>query len=285
MPDDAPAEVADVPPTVVRLEKTEGFRGFGFADLWHDRELLAFLAQRDLKVRYKQTFFGAAWALAQPLTMMLVFTFVFGRVAEIPSEGIPYEVFVLSGLVPWGVVSSGVPSSSTSLLSNVPLLTKVRIHTMLVPAATVAAGVVDFLIAIVLLLLFAAGFGHFPGPELLALPVFVVLDVMIVFGIGLLLSSVSVLFRDIRYAVPFLVQVWLFLTPVVYPLDQVSGSLRWLYGLNPMVGVVEGFRWSVLGHGEHLAQVLPVSLVGAVLLLLLGAHVFRRLEPSFADVV
>jgi lipopolysaccharide transport system permease protein len=272
-------------PAVVRLGRSEGWRGFGFVDLWHDRELLWFLAQRDLKVRYKQTFFGAAWALGQPLVTMLVFTLVFDRIADLPSDGLPYEVFVLGGLVPWGLVSSGVPAASVSLLSNVPLITKVRIHNLLLPASTVLGSLVDFGIAIALLLVVAALNGVFPGPQIVALPLFVALDVAIVLGIGLLLSSVNVLFRDVRYVVPFAVQTWLFLTPVVYPTNEVADSIRWLYALNPMVGVVEGFRWSVLGTGSELGSVLPISVVGAVVLLATGSIVFRRIEPRFADVV
>lgn len=271
--------------SVVRLERTDGWRGFGFRDLWRDRELLWFLAQRDLKVRYKQTFFGAAWAIAQPMITMFVFTVIFGRLADLPSQGLPYSVFVLGGLVPWGLVASAVPSTSVSLLSNVALITKVRIHNMLVPAATVLAALVDLAIAIALLVVYAAGHGVYPGPEILALPLFVALDAAVVFGVGLLLASVNVLYRDIRYAVPFGVQVWLFLTPVVYPVGEVDASIRWLYGLNPMVAVVEGFRWSVLGASTHLGDVIITGALGAIALLLGGAYVFRRIEPSFADVV
>jgi lipopolysaccharide transport system permease protein len=270
---------------VVRFAPSSGFRGFGFVELARERELLWFLAQRDLKVRYKQTFFGAAWAIGQPVITMVVFTLIFGRLAGLPSEGLPYPVFVLAGLVPWGLVATGVPATSVSLLSNVPLITKVRIPNMVVPAASVVGSLVDFAIAIVLLLALAAGYGITPGPEVLTLPFFVVLAVAIVFGIGLLLSSINVLFRDVRYVVPFAVQTWLFLTPVVYPTGEVDGAVRWIYALNPMVGVVEGFRWAALGVRGELASVLPVSVVGAALLLVGGAYVFRRIEPRFPDVV
>ena len=285
MPDHVAIDRAEPAPAVVRLAKREGWPGFGFVGLWKDRELLWFLALRDLKVRYKQTFFGAAWAIGQPLITMVVFTVIFGRIADMPSEGLPYGVFVLAGLVPWGLVASGVPSASVSLLSNVPLITKVRIHNLLIPAATVLGSLVDFAIAIGLLLVVAALSGIFPGPEILALPLFVALDLCIVLGVGLLLSSINVMFRDIRYVVPFAVQLWLFLTPVVYPTNEVDSALRWLYAINPMVGVVEGFRWSVLGTGDELASVLPASVVGAVAILLFGAYTFRRLEPTFPDVV
>jgi lipopolysaccharide transport system permease protein len=279
---DATTEGGDV---VVQIRKREGWPGFGFRDLWRDRELLWFLTQRDLKVRYKQTFFGVAWAVGQPLIMMFVFTIIFGRIAHLPSEGLPYSVFVLGGLVPWGLVSNGIPAASVSLLSNVPLITKVRIHNMLVPASTVLGSVVDLFVAIGLVVVYAATQGVWPGLAVFTLPLFIALDVAVVFGLALLLSSVCVLYRDIRYAVPFGVQVFLFLTPVVYPTGAVSGSLRWLYALNPMVGVVEGFRWSLLGSGSHLAGALPASLIGALVLLLGGALVFRRIEPSFPDVV
>ena len=285
MSDDGAAERPPASSQVVRLAPRPGFRGFGFGELWRERELLWFLAQRDLKVRYKQTLLGAAWAVGQPLVTMVVFTLIFGRLADLPSEGLPYEVFVLGGLVPWGLVATGVPATSMSLLSNVSLITKVRVPNMVLPAASVAGAVVDLAIAVVLLLVVAAGFDVYPGPELVALPVFVALAVAIVFGIGLLLAAVNVLFRDVRYVVPFAVQTWLFLTPVVYPTTEVDGAVRWLYALNPMVGVVEGFRWSALGAGSELGEVLPVSVAGAILLVLAGAYVFRRIEPRFADVV
>lgn len=278
---------ASTPPPipVTRLEKATGWRGFGFADLWHSRELLFFLALRDVKVRYKQTFFGAAWAVAQPLITMVVFTLVFGRLAELPSEGVPYSVFVLAGVVPWSMVASGTPTTASSLLANSALITKVRIHSVVVPVAAVLGNLLDLGIAILLLLGYAALSGVLPGWELMALPVFVLLGIVIVTGVGLLLSSVSVLYRDVRYVVPFGVQVWLFLTPVVYPTREVDEGVQWLYSLNPMVGVVEGFRWSVIGTGNELGTALPASVVGAVLLLLAGAFVFRRLEPIFADAV
>jgi lipopolysaccharide transport system permease protein len=272
-------------PEVVRLAPGAGFRRLGLGDLWRDRELLWFLTERDLKIRYKQTVFGAAWAIGQPLVMMVVFTLVFDRIANVRSEGLPYEVFVLGGLVPWGLVATGVPTASTSLLSNVSLITKVRIANIVVPAAAVCATLVDLAISVVLLVVIAAAYGIYPGPEILLLPFFVSLGVAIVFGIGLLLAAINVLFRDIRYVVPFAVQAWLFLTPVVYPTREISGSVRWIYALNPMVGVVEGVRWSALGTGSELGTVVPVSVVAACVLVGLGTYIFRRIEPRFADVV
>jgi len=283
--EDESAAAAPAPPGVVRVARREGWRGFGFVELWLDRELLIFLAARDLKVRYKQTFFGAAWAVGQPLITMLVFTFVFGHLAKVGSEHLPYSVFALGGLVPWGLAASAVPTASLSLISNVPLITKVRIHNMLVPTATVVAGILDLAIAIVLLVVYAGAHGIWPGPEVVALPLFIALDVAIVVGVSLLLSAVTVIYRDIRYAVPFIVQIWLFLTPIAYPASRIKGGVRWLYALNPMVGVIEGFRWSMLGASQHLGSLLPVSVLGAVILSLGGAYVFRRLEPLFPDVV
>lgn len=270
---------------VVRLAPGAGFRRFGLDDLWHERELLWFLTQRDLKIRYKQTVFGAAWAVGQPLVMMFVFTLVFDRIARVPSEGLPYQVFVLGGLVPWTLVATGVPTASASLLSNVALITKVRIANIVLPAATVLGTLVDVAISIVLLVIVAAGYGIYPSARILTLPAFIALGVAIVFGVGLVLASINVLFRDVRYVVPFAVQAWLFLTPVVYPTRQIDGSLRWLFALNPMVGVVEGVRWSTLGTGSELALVLPVSAIAACVLVVCGTYVFRRIEPRFADVV
>jgi lipopolysaccharide transport system permease protein len=276
-----PAEARDV----VRFAPGASFRRFGLGDIWYHRELLWFLTQRDLKIRYKQTVFGAAWAVGQPLVMMFVFTLVFHRIARVPSEGVPYQVFVLAGLVPWSLVSSGIPQASTSFVSNVALITKVKIANVTLPAAAVLGTIVDLGIQLVLLLVVAAGYGIYPGPELLALPLFLVLGIAIVFGIGVLLAAINVMFRDVKYIVPFAIQAWLFLTPVVYPTREIHSSFRWLYALNPMVGVVEGVRWSVLGAGSDLATVLPISAVAACVLVALGMYVFRRIEPRFADVV
>lgn len=272
-------------PPVVRVERSEGWRGFGLVELWRSRELLAFLSLRDVKVRYKQTFFGAAWAVGQPLATMVVFTLIFGRLAHLPSNGMPYSVFVLAGLVPWGLVTGNVPTAATSLISNVPLLTKVRIHNMLVPTATIIGGLVDLAVAIVLLVLFAGAHGIWPGPEILLLPFFIALEVCVVLGVSLFFAAVSVLYRDIRYVVPFAVQLWLFLTPVVYPSGSVHGAVRVAYLLNPMVFAIEGVRWAVLGTSEPLGSIAPAGIVGALAFLLAGAYVFRRLEPIFADVV
>lgn len=281
--DDIPAD--DVAPSVTRVQKHVGWRGLGLRDLWVSRELLWFLALRDIKVRYKQTFFGAAWAIGQPLATMAVFTLIFGRLAKLPSEGAPYSVFVLAGLVPWGLVTGNLPGAAASLVSNVGLITKVRIHNMLVPAAVVMAGIADVLVASVLVVAVAAGHGIYPAPRLALLPVFIAIEVVVVLGVSLLLSSVTVLYRDIRYVVPFAVQLWLFLTPVVYPSSEVQGAVRWLFLMNPMVFAIEGFRWAVLGTHAPFGAVAPIGAAAAVVALVLGCYVFRRLEPTFADAV
>lgn len=270
--------------SVIRLEATTGFRGFALKDAWRARELLIFLTERDLRVRYKQTFFGAAWAVAQPVITMVLFTLIFGRLAGLPSEGVPYPVFVLAGTVPWGLVASGLTTASTSLVSNQSLIKKVYIHKMLVPASALLAHVVDVAVAVVVLVAVAAAYGIWPSPRLLVLPVVLLIGVAIVLGMALALSAVNVVFRDVRFVVPFFVQAWMFGTPVAYSLTAVDGAYRWWFALNPFVGVVEGARWAVLGTSNNLPLYLGSAAGGAVVLLVLGGYVFRRLEPSFADV-
>lgn len=276
--------MGQLPPLVTRIEPTVGFRGYALREAWRSRELLVFLTERDLRVRYKQTFFGAAWAVAQPVITMVLFSLVFGRLAGLPSEGVPYPLFVLAGTVPWGLVSSGLVTASTSLVSNQALIKKVYVHKMLVPASALLAHLVDVLIAIAVLVVVAAGYGIWPTPRLLALPVILVLGVAIVLGVALAMSAVNVIFRDVRFVVPYAVQIWMFATPVAYSLTAVDAGYRWWFALNPFVGVVEGTRWVMFGRANDLPLYLATSVVGAAALLALGGYVFRRLESSFADV-
>lgn len=269
---------------ILRLEPTRGWRGFALKEAWRSRELLVFLAERDLRVRYKQTFFGAAWAIAQPVISMLLFTLVFGRVAKLPSAGLPYALLALSGTVPWMLVASGVSSATTSLVGNPSLISKVYVHKMLLPAATVLATLADLAIAIVLLIVVAGFYDVWPTWHLLVLPFFILLGTCIVLGVGMLLAAVNIVYRDVRYVVPYLVQAWLFATPVAYAVTALDDDVQWWFALNPFTGIVEGFRWSVLGTGSHLPLFVSTSVVGAILMLVGGAYVFRRLEPIFADV-
>jgi lipopolysaccharide transport system permease protein len=269
----------------MRIEPRSGWTGFVTREAWQSRELLVFLAERDLRVRYKQTFFGALWAIGQPLLTMVVFTLVFGRVAKLPSQGIPYAILALGGTVPWSLVAGGLANASNSLVQNEALITKVYIPKMLLPAATILATLVDTMVALTLLVIVAAFYGVWPSWHILALPLFIALGAAIVFGLGLLLSAVNVVYRDVRYVVPYLIQAWLFASPVGYAMSAVDSRLRPWFAINPMTGVIEGFRWSVLGTHAQLGLFVTASVIGAVVLLIVGGLLFRRLEPSFADVV
>ena len=271
---------------VTRIQPVHGWRRLGLHEFWTDRDLLFFLALRDIKVRYKQTFFGAAWAVGQPLLMMVVFAFVFGRLAHLPSEGVPYTVFVLAGLVPWGLVTMGLTTASLSLSNQIHLINKVRVPRVLVPTASVLGSVVDLGVATGLLFVFAWSYGIPPSWRYVALPAFALLGTLVVMGVALFLAAVNVVYRDVRYISPFLVQMWLFITPVAYSTTLVSSHLpRALYAANPMVGVVQGFRWSVLNAPLSVRHDLLPSIAAAVVIVALGMAVFRRLEPTFADVI
>lgn len=269
---------------VTTIEARPGWRGFGLGEAWRWRELLVFLVERDLRVRYKQTVFGATWAIAQPLITMVIFTLIFGRVADLPSEGVPYALLSLSGTVPWAIVASGLTAASASLVQSQSLIKKVYIHKMLVPASALLAHVVDVLIALAVLVAVAWASGYGPSLRLLAMAPVLLVGVTMVLGVGLVLSALNVLYRDVRILLPYLVQVWLFATPVAYSMRAVDESAHWLFALNPFTGVVEGTRWAVLGAGNHVPWMLGSSVIWSVVLLLVGAYVFRRLEPSFADV-
>lgn len=255
------------------------------SELWEYRELLYFLVWRDIKVRYKQTALGAAWAVMQPLFMMLVFSLFFGRLAKLPSDGIPYPVFTFCALIPWQLFANALTESSNSLIGNQNLITKVYFARLVIPIAAVLSGLVDFLIAFVMLIGMMLFYGIVPGPAILALPAFILLAVLTALAVGLWLSALNVQYRDVRYTMNFLVQFWLFATPVAYPSSLIPESWRALYGLNPMAGVVEGFRWALLGKSSPPSAMLFVSVVVVLVLLTGGLYYFRRMEQEFADVV
>ena len=280
LPAPSPASVR-----VVRLVPTKGWAPLRLDLVWAYRELLYFLALRDVKVRYKQTALGAAWAVLQPLAATLVFTVVFGRLAKVPSDGVPYTPFALAGMVAWTYFSTSLTACSLCLVSNVNLVAKVWFPRLCLPIATVLAGLVDLAVALALLTVVTLGYGVVPGPRLLLLPLLVVLLVVSCLGAGLWLSAINVRYRDVRQAMPFLLQVWLFATPVVYPSSLVDGVWRYVYALNPVVGVVEGLRWAFLDSGTHVGGVVAASSVSALVLLVSGAFFFRRGERSFADIV
>jgi lipopolysaccharide transport system permease protein len=268
---------------VVRIEPVKGFLSINLRELWEYRELLYFLTWRDIKVRYKQTVIGVAWAVLQPAAMMVVFTLFFGKLAKIPSEGVPYPLFAFAGLLPWQLFSRTITESTNSLVNDQRLITKVYFPRLLIPTSSSLAALVDFAVSMILLLVLMAAWGMVPGINLLWLPLFVLLMVMTALGVGYWLSALNVEYRDVSYTVPFINQLWMFMTPVVYPSTLVPEEWRMIYGLNPMAGVVEGFRWSLLGTGGGPSPMFWASLLVSLSLFLSGLAWFRRRERGFGD--
>jgi lipopolysaccharide transport system permease protein len=278
----APGSV-DLVPT--RIRPRRGWWDLGLQELWQARELVFFLTWRDVKVRYKQTLLGAGWAIIQPFFTMVVFSLFFGRLARIPSDGVPYPLFAFAALVPWTFFANALTQSSTSLVQNSNLLTKVYFPRLAIPIASVLGGVVDFFLAFGLLLFMMLGYGCVPTWNVVWLPLLFLLAIVSSLGVGLWLSAVNVQYRDVRYTVPFLVQIWLFCTPIAYPASLLDSRWRAVYAMNPMVGVVEGFRWALLGVDTAPGPTVLVSAFVALLVLGTGLIYFRRTETSFADVV
>jgi len=270
---------------VTILRPSRGWVPLRLAELWAARELLYFLVWRTVKVRYKQTFLGAAWAVVQPVKTMAVFSLFFGRLARIPSEGIPYPIFALTALVPWTFFANSLTQASNSLVEQESLLTRVYFPRLLLPLAAVTAGLLDLAIAFAALVGLMAVYGNVPSVAVVTLPLFVLLAVIAALGAGLWLSALNVQYLDVRYVTPFLVQIWLFVSPVAYPSSLVPARWQAVYGLNPMAGVVEGFRWALLGLPQPPGGLLAASAGTAVILLVSGLFYFRRMERSFADVV
>lgn len=267
------------------IAPAESWTSIGLRELWEYRELLYFLTWRDIKVRYKQTAMGAAWAVIQPVFMMLVFSLFFGRLAKVPSDGIPYPIFTFCALLPWQLFAHALTESSNSLVANERLITKVYFPRLVVPISAVLGGLVDFGVAFVLLLVMLAYYHIIPSWAIVTLPGFLLLAIMTALAVGLWLSALNVQYRDVRYTINFLIQFWMFATPIAYPSSIVPERWRALYGLNPMAGVVEGFRWALLGKAAPPAGLLAVSISVVVLLLVGGLYYFRRMEQQFADVV
>jgi lipopolysaccharide transport system permease protein len=275
--------LADIP--VIRLQSSHGWVSLGLRELWEYRELLYFLTWRDVSVRYKQTVLGISWAIIQPLMTMVVFSLFFGRLAKIPSDGVPYPIFTYAALVPWIFFANGLIQSSNSLVGNANLIKKVYFPRLAIPISTVLSGVLDFVLAFLVLLGMMLYYGLVPTLNVLWLPPLFLLALVTSLGVGLWFSALNVQFRDVRYAVPFLAQLWMFSTPIAYPSSLLSEPWRTLYGLNPMVGVVEGFRWALLGTDTTPRFTIAASSLVALALLVGGAFYFRRMEKTFADIV
>jgi len=267
------------------IEPSRGWFSLHLNELWQYRELLYFLAWRDIKVRYKQTVLGAAWAILQPFFTMVVFTLFFGKLAKVPSEGVPYLVFSYAGLLPWTFFAQAMNQSSDSLVGNAYLITKVYFPRLAVPLSATLAPFVDFCIAFIVLIGMMFYYQIFPTGTLVWLPAFLLLAFATSLGVGLWLSALNVQYRDVRYTVPFLTQLWLFATPVIYPSSAVHGPWRIILGLNPMTGVVEGFRWALLGIGAAPGGMIYTSMGVTLLLIITGAIYFKRMEKTFADIV
>jgi len=254
-------------------------------DLWEYRDLLFFLVWRDVKVRYKQTIFGAAWAIIQPFFTMVVFSIFFGQLAKMPSDGVPYPVFAYCALLPWQVFANAMNSASNSLVNNQHLIKKVYFPRLVVPIAAVLDGLVDFAVAFVVLLGMLWFYGVTPTWNMVWLPLFLLLVVVTALAVGLWLSALNVMYRDVRYTIGFLTQLWMFATPIAYPSSLVPEQWRAIYALNPMVGVVEAFRWAMLGIQTPPGPVLGASVTAVTFLLVGGLFFFKRMEQRFADVV
>lgn len=269
----------------LRIAPSKGWVSLKLREVWEYRELLYFLIWRDIKVRYKQTALGATWAIIQPFFTMVVFSLFFGRLARVPSDGIPYPIFSFAALVPWTFFANGLGQSSNSLVGSANLITKVYFPRLTIPIASVLSGIVDFALAFVVLLGMMLYYRMVPTVNVLWLPLFLLLALIASLGVGLWLSALNVEYRDVRYVVPFITQFWLFVTPIAYPSSLLHDPWRTLYGLNPMVGVVEGFRWALLGTKTAPGPIIVVSSAAAMLILVTGAFYFRRMEKTFADVV
>ena len=268
-----------------RRQPSTGWAWPKLRELWEFRELLFFFAWRDIKVRYKQTVMGASWAIIQPFFTMVIFSLFFGRLAKIPSDGVPYPVFSYAALVPWTFFANALTQASNSLVFSANMIKKIYFPRLALPIATVLAGVIDFALAFIVLLGIMLYYGLAPTINVVWLPFFLLLALVTSLGVGLWLSAMNVQFRDVRYTVPFLAQAWLFVTPIAYPSSMLAEPWRTVYGLNPMAGVVEGFRWALLGSGSAPGSMMIASVVVAVTLFVSGAFYFRRMEQSFADVL
>ena len=269
----------------VTIEPPRAALHIGLGELWRHRELLYFLTWRDIKVRYKQTALGVAWAVLQPLATMAVFSLFFGRLARMPSEGVPYPLFAFAALVPWTFFANGLMQGANSVVLNQNLVTKIYFPRLAIPIATVLAGAVDLVLSFLLLVALMIYYGVPLSPRMLWTVPFSLLALTTALGVAFWLAALNVQYRDVRYTVPFLVQFWLFATPIAYPSTLLSEPWRTVYGINPMAGVVEGFRWALLGTGAGPGGMVAVSAVAALLLMLSGAVYFRRMERTFADVV
>ncbi|TET96644.1 MAG: ABC transporter permease [Anaerolineales bacterium] len=276
-------EESSIPVILVRPSK--GWASLNLGELWRYRELVYFFIWRDIKVRYKQTLLGAAWAIIQPFLVMVIFNIFFGKLANMPSDGIPYPIFAYVALLPWQLFENGVRKAGNSLVTGRNLLTKVYFPRLAIPIASVIAGLVDFALALTILLVMMWFYDYSPTKWILFTPLLLILALVTALGTGLWLSALNVNYRDIGYIIPFIIRVWFFLTPITYSASIVPEEYQTIYALNPMTGVIQGFRWAMLGVGEPPSALILASTVAAVSIMISGLFYFRRMERTFADVV
>jgi lipopolysaccharide transport system permease protein len=273
---------------VTVIEPPERWPKLRLRALWSRRDLAYFLAWRDVRLRYKQSLLGVAWVVLQPLAMVATFTLVFDNITNVPTQGFPYPIFVLAGLIPWNYFAQSVGAGSSSLVSNMPLVTKVYFHRMVLPISSILTWSIDFLVSFALLLVMMAIYGIMPPLTILLVPLIGIFIVIVSLAVSLLLAAFNVQFRDVRYILPFLIQMWFFLTPVIYPSESIESGESWLrviYALNPMVAIVESFRWAALGAPAPSLTLLIPSAVFTIVLLFVGSVYFMRTEQNFADVI
>jgi lipopolysaccharide transport system permease protein len=270
---------------VTRIDARRGWLTLDLAELWAYRELLYFFVWRDIKVRYKQTVIGAAWAVLQPILTMLVFSLFFGKLAKIPSQGLPYPIFYYCALLPWMYFATAMQAATNVVVEQQRVITKVYFPRVVLPISSVLSGLLDFAISFCVFLVLMAYYRIVPTKAVIWLPAFTLLAILTALGVGLWLSALNALYRDVRYVLPFLVQFWMFASPVAYPSSLVPAKWRWLYGLNPMTGVIEGFRWALTGHGEPPGVLLAASSAAVALLVLGGLVYYHAVEGKIADVV
>lgn len=280
------SELVKSEPTTIYIRPTTGLAALNLHDLWVYRELIFFMIWRNLKVRYKQTFLGVAWAVIQPLMTMIVFNFIFGNVAKVPTDDIPYPIFSYTALLPWGLFTTALNQASRSLTANYNMVTKIYFPRLVLPISSVLAGLVDFAIAFVILIGLMAYYEVTPAWNVVwTLPLFLLLSIVTALGVALWLSAINVKYRDVNYALPFLTQFWLFITPVAYSASVISEQWQLVYSLNPMAGVVNGFRWALLGSGTGPNTALWISVGISLISLFSGLFYFRNMERTFADMI
>ena len=279
------AQAVPIEPPTLRIAPPRGWLDLHLKELWSARELLYFFVWRDVKIRYKQTVIGAAWAIIQPFMTMVVFSLFFGSLAKMPSYGLPYPVFYYSALLPWMYFSGALQNATNVVVEQQSVITKIYFPRLVLPLSAVVSGLLDFGIAFAVLLGMMAYYRLAPGLAVLLLPCFLLLAVLTALGVGLWLSALNAIYRDVRYAVPFFVQFWLFASPVAYPSSLIPERWRWLYGLNPMAGVIEGLRWALTGKGQPPTGLLAVSAAMVLLLVAGGTAYFQKMEGTIADVV